>query len=108
MTYSEAAPVDRSRTRRGHCGSVSLHLLSGLAGVVSLLVGPSLCGAQSADAQIFGFTEKYCASCHNDIDQEGGLDLTTLKYAPGDSANFLTWVKVHDRVQSGEMPPKQI
>src|SRR5262249_45806699 len=24
-----------------------------------------------------------------------------------DSANFLTWVKVHDRVRDGEMPPKE-
>jgi len=107
MSYSEVAPVARPRIRRGHCGSVSLHLLSGLAGAVAFLVGPSLCGAQSADAEIFGFTEKYCSSCHNDVDEAGGLDLTTLKYAPGDSGNFLTWVKVHDRAQSGEMPPKQ-
>ena len=108
MSYSEVAPVARPRIRSGHCRSVSLRLLSGLAGAVAVLVGPSLCGAQSVDAEIFGFTKKYCASCHNDVDKEGGLDLTTLKYAPGDSGNFQTWVKVHDRVQSGEMPPKEI
>jgi Protein of unknown function (DUF1592)/Protein of unknown function (DUF1588)/Protein of unknown function (DUF1585)/Protein of unknown function (DUF1587)/Protein of unknown function (DUF1595)/Planctomycete cytochrome C len=107
MSYSEVAPVARPRIRRGHCGSVSLRLLSGLAGAMALLVGPSFCDAQSADTEIFGFTEEYCSSCHNDVDKAGGLDLTTLKYAPGDSGNFLTWVKVHDRVRSSEMPPKQ-
>jgi hypothetical protein len=59
------------------------------------------------DAEISGFTKKHCASCHNGVDRDGGLDLTTFKYVPGDSTNFLTWVKIHDRVQSGEMPPKE-
>ena len=88
--------------------AISLCLLTGLAVAVAILGCPSLCGAQSVDAEIFGFTKKYCSSCHNAVDREGGLDLTTLKYAPGDSENFLTWVKVHDRVQSGEMPPKEM
>jgi hypothetical protein len=30
-----------------------------------------------------------------------------MKYDPSDSVNFLSWVKVHDRVQAGEMPPKE-
>ena len=35
----------------------------------------------------------------------GGLDLTSIKYSPENPDNFLLWVKVHDRVQAGEMPP---
>src|SRR5687767_12615385 len=101
MSCSEDFAVARHRIRRGHCGWVSLCLLSGLAGV-AILVGPSHCGAQSADVEIFGFTQKYCSSCHNDDQKAGGLDLTTFRYAPGNSGNFLTWVKVHDRVRSGE------
>ena len=65
---------------------------------------------RAAAAPIFegspAFIEKYCANCHNDIDLEAGLDLTTLAYTPADPANFLTWVKVHDRLEAGEMPPK--
>ena len=53
------------------------------------------------------FVEKYCAKCHNDVDKESGFDLTSLAYTPGDPANFQQWVKVHDRVQAGEMPPKE-
>src|SRR5688572_27884190 len=53
------------------------------------------------------FTEKYCAKCHNDIDKEGRLDLTSLKFTPGDPANFQQWIKVHDRLQAHEMPPKE-
>src|SRR5262245_21331136 len=63
--------------------------------------------AAFGEPQMQEFTDKYCSSCHNDVDKEGGLDLTTLKYAPSDSANFMVWVKVHDRVQAGEMPPKE-
>ncbi|MEO7413173.1 MAG: DUF1592 domain-containing protein, partial [Opitutaceae bacterium] len=44
---------------------------------------------------------------HNEVDKEGGLDLTALEFAPENAANFLTWVKVHDRVMAGEMPPKE-
>jgi hypothetical protein len=52
------------------------------------------------------FIDEYCVSCHNDQDLKGSLDLTDLDYAPGDPANFLSWVKVHDRLAAGEMPPK--
>src|SRR4051812_1427776 len=108
MGYSEAASVARPGIPSGDCRSVSLRLLTGLAGALALLVGPALCRAQAADAEIFGFTKNYCSSCHNAVDREGGLDLGTVTYAPGNSTNFLTWVKVHDRVQSGEMPPKEV
>ncbi len=59
------------------------------------------------EAATFAFTDRYCSNCHNDVDREGGLDLTSLKYSPTDAANFALWVKVHDRVQAGEMPPKE-
>src|SRR4051812_42711270 len=63
--------------------------------------------ADMSEADRAAFTDKYCTSCHNDVDKEGGFDLTTLAYQPNDPVNFLQWVKVHDRVQSGEMPPKE-
>jgi hypothetical protein len=53
------------------------------------------------------FTDKYCADCHDGTEKKGGLDLTSLPYSPNDPANFVHWVKVHDRLQAGEMPPKK-
>ncbi len=53
------------------------------------------------------FLDRHCSSCHNDVDKEGGLDLTSQTFSPADPGNFTTWVKVHDRVQSGEMPPRE-
>jgi hypothetical protein len=65
-------------------------------------------GAQPAlSPDVVAFTDRYCTSCHNDVDKEGGLDLTTLEFTPTDVNNFTTWVKIHDRVQNGEMPPKE-
>jgi hypothetical protein len=53
------------------------------------------------------FIEKHCADCHDGVTKEANLDLTTLQFDPEDKANFATWVKVQDRVQAGEMPPKK-
>ncbi|HUS33752.1 MAG TPA: DUF1592 domain-containing protein [Verrucomicrobiae bacterium] len=53
------------------------------------------------------FIEKHCAECHDSETKKGGLDLTSLNFSPEDKANFGTWVKVHDRVEAGEMPPKK-
>ncbi|MEO7413515.1 MAG: DUF1592 domain-containing protein [Opitutaceae bacterium] len=53
------------------------------------------------------FTGKYCSSCHNEADKEGGFDLDSLTFKPDDPTNFQRWVKVHDRLQAGEMPPKE-
>ena len=53
------------------------------------------------------FVEKYCAECHDDLTRKGGLDLTSLAFTPQDENNFATWVKVHDRLKAGEMPPKK-
>ncbi len=60
-----------------------------------------------SESDAIAFTDQHCSSCHNDVDREAGLDLTSLKLDPQDPSNFLTWVKVHDRVTSGEMPPKE-
>ena len=80
-----------------------------LAAVALAFGSDSIASAASAPDfdTITSFADRYCSSCHNDVDKEGGLDLTTLPMAPGDVANFATWVKVHDRVQNGEMPPKE-
>ncbi|MEP6962792.1 MAG: DUF1592 domain-containing protein, partial [Acidobacteriota bacterium] len=43
--------------------------------------------------------------CHGASSPKTGLDLTKLAYEPANPDNFATWVKVHDRVSAGEMPP---
>jgi hypothetical protein len=88
----------------------SFHVRFSRLATIGVALG-SLAVARAASVpgsdQVAAFTDQYCSSCHNDVDKEGGLDLTTLNMALEDVNNFATWVKVHDRVQNGEMPPKE-
>ncbi len=53
------------------------------------------------------FFEQHCTDCHDAESKKGGLDLTALALKLDDRANFATWEKVHERIASGEMPPKK-
>jgi hypothetical protein len=52
------------------------------------------------------FVKDYCTRCHNGESKKGRLDLTRLAFEPTDAANLAVWIKVHDRVKVGEMPPR--
>ena len=75
---------------------------------VSLFLAAALPLSAATAPGAAAFTGKYCAGCHNGSAKMAGLDLTTLPFEPNDRANFTEWVKVHDRLQAGEMPPKAI
>ena len=53
------------------------------------------------------FLESLCYDCHDAETKKGELDLTALAFDPRCPKVFATWVKVHDRVRGGEMPPKK-
>ncbi len=74
---------------------------------LALLAGAALGRAAEPPRGAAPFIEKHCAGCHNDVDREANLDLTRLAYGPDDPANLDLWIKVHDRVKAGEMPPKK-
>ena len=76
-----------------------------MVGVIAVLSTVSTQGA-APSAKPEAFIEAHCASCHDDVEKKGDLDLTALVLKPEDPKNFALWVKVHDRVSSGEMPPK--
>src|SRR5262249_36826846 len=63
--------------------------------------------AGAAETSPAAFFEHYCSECHNASDRKGGLDLTSLKTDFRDLELFSRWVKVHDRLNKGEMPPKE-
>ena len=78
-----------------------------IAGLGLIAVAPIASAATPPLAERAGaLIESYCAGCHDDVEKKGGLDLTALKLDPTDAANFRSWVKVHDRLQAGEMPPQ--
>lgn len=51
--------------------------------------------------------ENHCADCHDDTSTKGGLDLFALDWDLNDPHINSRWVKVHDLIASGEMPPKK-
>jgi hypothetical protein len=64
-------------------------------------------GAALRSAEPAAFFDAHCTSCHDTDEHKGNLDLTKLKRDFTDAENFARWVKIHDRIESGEMPPKK-
>ena len=52
------------------------------------------------------FFEKHCMDCHDDDTRKGSLSLESLSKDYAHKDHHETWVRIHDRIQSGEMPPK--
>ena len=50
--------------------------------------------------------EASCIDCH-DADTETPLNFEKIGHDLSDAATFRQWVKIFDRVQKGEMPPKK-
>ena len=55
---------------------------------------------------VASFLKANCHECHVGPDAPGGLDLVKLETNLGDAELRRRWVRIHDRVASGEMPPK--
>jgi hypothetical protein len=73
--------------------------------LLSIIAGSPSIRASAAD--IRGFLEQRCFECHDADSRKGDLDLTSLPLDLDDARTFARWVKVHDRVATGEMPPKR-
>ena len=56
-------------------------------------------------AGIAPLVEGHCFDCHDDT-AKGGLNLQALAWHPRDARSRERWIKIHDRVASGEMPPQ--
>ncbi|MEP6757159.1 MAG: DUF1592 domain-containing protein [Chthonomonadales bacterium] len=103
--------VNQSSTHRLRTGIVA-GSVAGLA-LASAYLGAPTAGAisprQTKPAHSTldrGFIAKYCLACHNATSASGGLNLSNAEIKPTDSKSFALWVKLHDRVLNGEMPPK--
>ncbi|MEY4198510.1 MAG: hypothetical protein RLZZ265_250, partial [Verrucomicrobiota bacterium] len=72
-----------------------------------LLLGSLLPGTPGRAAELAPFLARHCVECHDADTKKGNLDLTSLPSATAGAEAFARWVKVHDRIQSGEMPPKK-
>jgi hypothetical protein len=61
--------------------------------------------ARGADGAPTAFIKSHCVTCHDKDTHEGNLDLTSLEFNLANAENFARWLKIHDRIESGEMPP---
>jgi hypothetical protein len=76
-------------------------------GTASLAASTAPAVGSGPFAALRPFIDQHCANCHDDVEQEGGLDLTSVSTDLSQRAAFDRWVKVHDRVAEREMPPKR-
>ncbi len=73
----------------------------------TLAAAPDTAAASvAAPAEVLPFLKRHCVDCHDGSTKEGGLDLTTLGDDLADAAWQARWVRIHDRVRDGEMPPR--
>ncbi|MDR3406763.1 MAG: DUF1592 domain-containing protein [Chthoniobacter sp.] len=86
--------------------------ISGLSCWLPLLAGILLASIGRAapspvPAITHEFIENHCADCHDADTKKGGLDLDAFLQTPLDEKTFPKWVRMHDLVRDGEMPPKK-
>jgi hypothetical protein len=60
---------------------------------------------QEQPQELRGFIAKNCLDCHDSEARKGELDLSLLPFDLVERAGFARWVRIHDRVRDGEMPP---
>ena len=76
-------------------------MLRGFVLVVGILSAASLTAAD-----VPSLIKSSCVDCHDAETKSGQLDLSALSLNPTDPKNAEVWIRVHDRVKNGEMPPK--
>lgn len=52
------------------------------------------------------FVRKHCLDCHDNTARQAGLSLESLAPQYADAGLHRIWVRVHDRIRDGEMPPR--
>jgi hypothetical protein len=77
-----------------------------LSAIVLLTLGGSTGVLAAPPASLAPFIERHCVDCHNSASPEGGLDLSSHGSDFTDAALQAKWVRIHDRVRDGEMPPR--
>lgn len=86
------------------CTSVLL-----FAGVLALVNPGAVADERSASTElnprVAALIVEKCVSCHGADEPQGGLDLASLPFKLSDRTVRGRWIRIHDRVEHGEMPP---
>ncbi|MFO0877437.1 MAG: DUF1592 domain-containing protein [Gemmataceae bacterium] len=70
-----------------------------------LFLGLLLVTPAASRAEVTAYLRTHCLGCHDTSSKKGGLDLSSLRLEPTRPENLARWIKIHDRIASGEMPP---
>lgn len=82
--------------------SKSPKILPLLATLLALSTGARV---EEPPAPVFDFLDRHCLDCHDGPRPKAGLNLEELAFDLESPESFRTWVRVHDALESGEMPP---
>ena len=74
--------------------------------IILLLVIGLPAHGQAFKAAVSPLMESSCIDCH-DANTDTQLNFEKLGHDLSDAATFRQWIKIFDRVQKGEMPPKK-
>src|SRR5688572_25834473 len=77
-----------------------------IAATLLLLGIAPLCAAEPPSS-VKSFVAANCVDCHDESSEKGGFDITKLPFDLANPNAFSRWVHVLDRVEAGEMPPKE-
>ncbi len=80
-------------------------ILRYLVGLFVTLCLPCLHG-RIVQAGELDFLKKHCLQCHDAANHLGDLNLEGMLEVGKANEAFATWVKIHDRIAAGEMPPQ--
>ncbi len=73
--------------------------------IVRCFAGQQIAGAVEDSKQVPVFLQQHCVECHGPESAKAGMRLDLLKPEFDSSKDFDTWLKVHDKLAAGEMPP---
>lgn len=71
---------------------------------ISILQG-KVALADTNDQWLSNWIENQCVSCHNADEPNGDLILSSIRTDLSTTETLQRWIRIHDRVHSGEMPP---
>ena len=71
-----------------------------------VFLAPLCLRAETMPPELQASMGRSCVPCHAGAAAKGGLDLTALPFDLSSRTVREHWVRIHDRVEKGEMPPK--
>src|SRR5437762_2945837 len=78
-----------------------------LLAVAMVLFTGNVRGQDAFTAKIKPFLDAHCVDCHGPDVKKAGLRLDQLKPDFSDAKTMALWIKAHDKLVAGEMPPKK-